>query len=90
MQHSSELLSQLRNTIGTQVEYNGVPCAVVELLEEPLCLVLQALGPRRAIQESQYGRPQRWVTPIFTIPCLSEEAAGVFHPELLALGLRLE
>ena len=90
MRQSSDLIKQLRTTIGSQVNYGGVRCSVVELLEEPLCLVLQALGPRIALQDSQFGAPQRRVTPAFTIPCLSTTDDGGLHPELLALGLPLE
>ena len=82
--------AKLRGAIGEQVLYNGVNCTVVELLEQPLCLVLQALGARTAIQDSQFGSPYRRVTPVYTIPCLNDEGDGGLHSELLALGLSLE
>lgn len=90
MTQSRTLKETLRKTIGSATAYHGTPCIVVELLEEPLCLVLQALGPRTALQESQFGTPQRHVSTIFAIPCLSDEGADHWHPELLALGLALD
>lgn len=90
MHSHSELIEQLRNSIGSEVEYCGMRCTVVELLEQPLCLVLQALGARIAIQENQYGLPYRRVTPVFTIPCLTSDGEGCINPELLTLGLCFE
>lgn len=90
MQPGSDLIQQLRNSIGSEVEYCGMRCTVVELLDQPLCLVLQALGARIAIQENQYGLPYRRVTPVFTIPCLSSNEEECLNPELLNLGLPLK
>lgn len=83
---NNDLVTQLRNSIGEKVDYNGTPCIVVEILEHPLLLVLQATGPGSVIQPNQYGGPQRRVTPVFTLPCLDSDGKGL-HPELLALGL---
>lgn len=90
MQRNSKLIQQLRRTIGSSVEYNGIDCTVVELLEQPLCLVLQRLGARTTIQDGQFGNPQRLVTTVYTIPCISDEGDGGLYSELLALGLSLE
>jgi hypothetical protein len=90
MHDSTQLVKQLRRTIGTPVEHNGVRCTVVELLEEPLCLVIQVQGTGTAIQDNQFGSPQRRVTQVFTIPCLSEGNAGELHQELLSLGLGIK
>ena len=87
---SSKLVKQLRSTIGAEVENNGSRCTVVELLEQPLCLIIEALGARTTIQDNQFGSPQRRVTRVFTIPCLSESDDGFLHQELLSLNLRLE
>lgn len=90
MQSRQALIAQLRNIIGGEVNYEGTPCMVVELLEEPLCLVLEAMGARTTIQDDQYGSPQRRVTQVFTIPCISEEDEQHLHQKLLSLGLRLD
>jgi hypothetical protein len=90
MHTRSELIQQLRSTIGAEVKYNGVRCTVVELLEEPLCLVIETAGGRTTIQDNQFGSPQRRVTQIFTLPCLSDTDDGSLHQELLSLGLGLE
>lgn len=87
MPNCIQLVQQLRETIGAQVDYQGLRCAVVELLDEPPSLVLQVLGPRTTIQENQFGLPNRRVTQIFTIPCLSEDEGECLHQELLSLGL---
>lgn len=85
MHQSHPRIAQLRQMIGREVEYQGIRCIVVELLEEPLSLVIQALEPRTAIQDNQFGTPQRRVSQLFTLPCLDEE--GGLHQELLSLGL---
>ena len=90
MHDSNELMKQLRSTIGAQVNYRGIRCTVVELLKEPLCLVIEAQEVCTSIQDNQYGNPQRRVTEVFTIPCLSDLNEGYLHQELLTLGLGLE
>lgn len=90
MSNRNELIQQLRNTIGTAVNYNGVQCTVVELLEEPLSLVIQAITARTTLQDNQFGAPRRRVTQVFTLPCLSDTDEGGLHPELLSLGLGLK
>jgi hypothetical protein len=90
MSSRSELVQQLRNTIGTVVHYNGLRCTVVELLEEPLCLVIQATAARTTIQDNQFGVAQRRVAQVFTLPCLSDTDEAGLHPELLSLGLGLK
>lgn len=88
--NDQEIVKQLRSSIGTQVHYNGIRCSVVELLEDPTCLVLQALETRSTIQDNQFGTPQRRVTQVFTIPCFSEITDGRLHDELLSLDLPLK
>ena len=90
MHDSSELVKQLRSTIGAHVDYKGIRCTVVELLEEPLSLVIEAQEARTSIQDNQYGSPQRRVTEVFTIPCLNDTNEDYLHQELLMLGLSLK
>ncbi len=85
-----KLIPQLRRYIGQTVQHNGIDCTIVEVLEEPLSLILQATGPPTEIQQSQFGKPHRRVIPIFTLPCLCEEGGIALHPQLLALGLNLK
>lgn len=89
MVDTTQLIKRLRGHIGSQITHNGIPCIVVELLEQPLCLVIEAIGARTTIQDNQYGRPQRLASRVFTIPCLSHDNSELLHPELLALGLDL-
>lgn len=90
MHDHSELIQQLRRTVGATVVHNGVRCSVVELLEQPLGLVLEVTGAHTAIQDTQYGSPHRRVKQIFTLPCLDEADGESLHPELLALGLTFD
>ncbi len=87
MSSKPELIRQLRNMIGKEVEYNARPCIIVELLEEPLQLILEETGSRHAIQENQFGQPQRRAPSIHTLLCLEGDA---LHGDLLALGLSLD
>lgn len=90
MDNRSQLIDRLRDTIGAEVEYNGVRCTVIELLDNPLSLVLQATDSMDAIQDNQFGTPSRRVKKIFTLPCLDEYTDNSLHDDILALDLRLE
>lgn len=79
-------LDQLRGMIGLTVRHQGHTCYVIEVLEDGPSLVLEDRGPVKALQEDQFGDPQRRVPRTFTIPVLDKARTGI-HPEFLALDL---
>lgn len=83
-------LQQLRRLIGREVEYGGLCCRIIEILEHEPALVLQSTGPREGIQDNQFGDPHRRVAEVFTIPLFDLERPGENHPDFLALGLSLD
>lgn len=78
--------AQLRGMIGLTVRYRGHTCCVIEVLEDGPSVVLEERGPAKALQEDQFGDPQRRVPRTFTVPILDEQRTGI-HPEFLALDL---
>ncbi len=73
----------LRRLIGQPVHYDGLPCQVIELLEDGPALVLRGTDRHAEVQEDQYGNPSRLVSATFTVPIYS--AGTELHPEFLAL-----
>lgn len=79
--------NSLRRLIGKPVIYQGIPCVVIELLEEEATLVLAETNGRSALQSNQYGDAGRHVAESFTLPLLDEDGSGEFHPEFCKLSL---
>ncbi|MEW5771821.1 MAG: hypothetical protein AB1831_15870 [Pseudomonadota bacterium] len=65
-------LSRLRECLGLRVRYRGEECTVIEVLDEPPCLVLEAVG-RHTMMEDIHGRPFEYGTATHTLPVLNEE-----------------
>ncbi len=78
---------RLRPLIGASVNYRGISCVVLEVLEEDASLVLQAVGVRDALQENQYGEAGRHVAETFLLPLFAEDDSDGFHPEFCKLNL---
>lgn len=77
---------QLRRMIGIQVYHQGKPCVVIEVLEDNIALVLQALEGDATIQGNQFGDARRRVPLTYTIPVLNTERDSL-HPDFLTLDL---
>ncbi|NOY66283.1 MAG: hypothetical protein GXP13_02585 [Gammaproteobacteria bacterium] len=78
-------LDQLRGMIGVAVIHQGIPCKIVEVLEDGPSLVLINIDESH-IQVNQYGNPLRKVPQTFTVPVLNS-AGDEIHPAYLALDL---
>lgn len=79
-------LPLLRNIIGQNVVYEGYACRIIEVLEEPMFLVLQISTDETIIQPNQYGDAHRRVSETFIIPVLTVDRMAL-HPKFLALDL---
>jgi len=71
--------------IGIHVNHTGVPCKVVEVLEDGPSLVLISIDENH-IQADQYGNPARRVPQTYTVPILTADG-GAIHPAYMALDL---
>ena len=78
-------LAQLRSMIGVRLSHQGIPCRVVEILEDGPSIVLMSIEEQH-IQSDQYGNPKRKVPQTFTIPVLGSDGKSI-HPAYLELNL---
>jgi hypothetical protein len=78
-------LQQLRSMIGLKVYHLGIPCMIVEVLEDGPSLVLVDQDDDK-IQSDQYGNPLRKVPKTFTVPVLTPDGSAI-HSAYLALDL---
>ncbi len=78
-------LQQLRSMIGLKVYHLGIPCTIVEVLEDGPSLVLIDQDDEK-IQPDQYGNPLRKVPRTFTVPVLTSDGKAI-HSAYLALDL---
>jgi len=79
-------LEQLRRMIGLRVQHHGVPCCIIEVLEDGPALVLQNGGPGTGLQDNQYGGPGRHVPETYTVPVIGPDQREL-HEEFLSLEL---
>ncbi len=74
----NELISALTDLIGKTLELEGMPCQVIDVLNEGPSIVLHMHNVYE-IQSNQYGEAQRRVPKIRTIPLLSD-GNKTLHP----------
>ncbi len=79
-------LQQLRGMIGLHVIHNGIPCQIIEVLDDGPSIVLQSRDTGSSIQSNQHGEASRRVRETYTIPVLSKDKTEI-HPQYLALEL---
>ena len=79
-------IQQLRGMIGLYVIHNGIPCQIIEVLEDGPSIVLQSISDEGTIQGNQHGDATRRVRETFTIPVLSKDKTEI-HPHYLALDI---
>lgn len=86
MTEISITLQQLRGMIGLHVLHNGVPCQIIEVLEDGPAIVLQSHAHDKPVQSNQHGEGNRRAPETFTIPVLTRDKREI-HPQYLALEL---
>ena len=69
-----DLLEQLRALVGQRVDYSGLCCRVVEVLDTEHALVVRCEGKERVIQGNQFGEANRRVQKYHTLPLFDETA----------------
>lgn len=79
-------LPHLRALIGLRVRYEGRPWVVVEVVESPPSLVLEADGGASVIQADMHGRPWDYAAETRMINVLTADETGL-SDELLSLEI---
>lgn len=78
-------LPRLRSLIGLKVRHQGEVCVVIEVLESPPALVLEAQSAS-AMQADMHGRPWEYGREHRIVPVLSEDGTAL-HDALLDLDI---
>ncbi|MGE0081872.1 MAG: hypothetical protein AB7U81_11300 [Thiohalomonadaceae bacterium] len=76
-------IEELRGLIGTTVSYRGIPCCVIEVLEDGPSLVLLD-RTHDSVQADQFGEPWRQLPDTHVVP-VWQSGGQEFHEEFLAL-----
>lgn len=80
-------LPHLRTLIGLRVRYFGEACTIVEVLDEPPTLVLEAISGQPTIQSDAHGRASEFGRGTLLIRVLSPDRLclgdDLLHLELL-------
>lgn len=82
----AELIKDLRDLIGQFVEYQGIRCEVIEVLEDGPAIVLQDCNNHNTIQADQHGEAHRRVPKTRTVQ-VPVYASG--HYDLNEIGIEL-
>jgi hypothetical protein len=77
-------VEQLRGLIGQHLNYHGVVCQIIEVLDDGQSLALQESTAHTIIQSDQYGEAHRRVAPTFTI-LVWDSTSGKLNPALTEL-----
>lgn len=75
---------RFKNLLGQTLNYQGIPCQVIEILADPPSLVLRGRPDHPVIQPNQYGDAGDWMTETFTVALLNPRRDGL-NPALPAL-----
>lgn len=79
-------LPHLRALIGLQVRYLGREWIVIEVVDSPPSLVLEAGSADFVMQADMHGRPWEYAAETRMIPVLTQDQTGLSE-ELLALEI---
>lgn len=69
-------LPHLRTLLGLRVRHLGEVCVVIEVLDDPPSLVLQADG-QASLMADHHGRPFEYAQRTHTLPVLTEDRTGL-------------
>ena len=82
----AELIKDLRDLIGLPVEYQGIRCEVIEVLEDKPSLVLQDCDNHNTIQADQHGEAHRRVPVTRTVQVPVYDSG---HYDLAEVGIEI-
>lgn len=76
MQNHTLTFASLRNLIGRDVHFEGLPCRIIEILEDGPHLILQHKEDHTTIQPDQHGEAHRVVPSTITVPVMDVDGSG--------------
>lgn len=65
--------TDLRKLLGRRVQWDGVECEIVEILEDGPALILQECNDHHAIQADQHGDAHRHAPVMHSVAVLNAE-----------------
>lgn len=74
------ILEQARRLVGRTVSYQGLPCRIRDILEDPPTFVLHVLDGHGEITADSYGHPRRKGPRVIEVPLWRED--GTVNPEV--------
>ncbi|PWV59505.1 hypothetical protein [Plasticicumulans acidivorans] len=77
--------SRLARLIGRELDWQGRPCRVIEVLPEEQQIVIEPLDGAEAIQANQYGEATRRAPEVICLPLLNPRGDAL-NPLLPQLG----
>ena len=86
MQETVINVSQLRDLIGYEVEFDGTTCQIIEVIEDGPALILQHLHQHSTIQADQHGEAHRRVPSTITVPVYDSQGTAL-NADFSALNL---
>jgi hypothetical protein len=86
MDNNDKIIDALRHYLGRSVTYQGSVYEIIEVLDEPLALVLQDAEQHTTIQADQHGEAHRRVPQTRTVPIPIDEKD---HYDLSEVGIEL-
>lgn len=86
MQKTVITVEKLRTLIGHEVEFEGISCQIIEILEDAPALILQHQGTLHTIQADQHGEAHRRVPATITIQVYDQQGVDL-HADFHALNL---
>jgi len=75
-------LERLRALVGAELRYQGIPCILIDVLDQPPVVVLRPIGAAPVIQADNFGKPMRHAPQLFELP--------VFAPDGVSLSAELK
>lgn len=86
MQETMINVDKLRGLIGHEVEFAGIPCQIIEIIEDGPALILQHRHHLTTIQADQHGEAHRRVPTTITIQ-VYEQQSMTLHADFHSLNL---
>lgn len=70
-------LERLKSLVGAQLRYQGMPCTLIEVLDQPAVVVLRPVGAPPVIQEDNFGKPMRHAPQLYELPIFASDGVSL-------------
>lgn len=78
--------TNLRAMLGARLQYRGAPYTVIEIIDTPTALILEADEPSSRIQTDVNGNARREMRELVTVPIFTADSEKL-HSEFLQINL---